>query len=65
MKRIKLIDFRRGKNDSCEDAAKKINISVAMYKSIEYGYKNPSFETLEKIKKAYPDINVEDIFFNI
>ena len=50
MKREKLKKFREEKHLTQENMAKILEITVAHYKSIEYGYRNPSFDLLKKMK---------------
>ena len=42
--------------------AGRLNITVAHYKAIEYGQRNPSFELLERIKDTFPKVNIDKIF---
>lgn len=62
MKREKLKNFRMKQHLTQEDMAKTLKITVAHYKAIEYGYRNPSFELLRKMKDIFPGLNVDRIF---
>ncbi len=62
MKREKLKAFREKQHLTQESMAKTLDITVIHYKSIEYGYRNPSFELLKKMKKIFPTLNVDKIF---
>ncbi len=64
MKREKLQEFRNNKNLTQEQMASKLNITVAHYKAIEYGQRNPSFELMERIKKIFPKANIDKIFLS-
>ena len=64
MKRENLKKFREKMNLTQEKMALTIGITVAHYKSIEYGYRNPSFELLKKIKEIFPKFNVDKIFLS-
>ena len=64
MKREKLKIFRERMNLTQEKMALTLGITVAHYKSIEYGYRNPSFELLRKIKDIFPKFNVDKIFLS-
>lgn len=64
MKREKLQEFRNNKNLTQEQMANKLNITVAHYKAIEYGQRNPSFELMERIKNVFPKANIDKIFLS-
>lgn len=62
MKREKLQEFRQSKKLTQEQMAKCLNITVAHYKAIEYGQRNPSFELMERIKENFPKASIDKIF---
>lgn len=62
MKREKLQEFRQSKHLTQEQMAGQLNITVAHYKAIEYGQRNPSFELLKRIKSTFPKANIDKIF---
>lgn len=62
MKREKLQEFRQSKHLTQEQMAGRLNITVAHYKAIEYGLRNPSFELLERIKNVFPKVSIDKIF---
>lgn len=64
MKRDKLKKFREKMNLTQEKMASVLGITVSHYKSIEYGYRNPSFELLKKMKDIFPKFNVDKIFLS-
>lgn len=64
MKRENLKKFREKMNLTQEKMALTLDITVAHYKSIEYGYRNPSFELLRKMKDVFPSFNVDKIFLS-
>lgn len=64
MAREKLIAFREKHKLTQKELAEKLNISFAMYQAIEYGYRNPSLDTLNKFKAAFPKMNITDIFLD-
>lgn len=64
MKREKLQSFRISKSLTQEQMANKLGITVAHYKALEYGYRNPSFELMEKIKNIFPKANIDKIFLS-
>ena len=62
MKREKLKVFREKQHLTQEKMAKTLDITVVHYKAIEYGYRNPSFDLLKKMKEIFPTMNVDKIF---
>ena len=62
MKRERLKEFREKQHLTQEGMAKTLDITVVHYKSIEYGYRNPSFELLKKMKTIFPKLNIDKIF---
>ena len=64
MKREKLQEFRNSKRLTQEQMANKLNITIAHYKAIEYGQRNPSFELMERIKNIFPKANIDKIFLS-
>lgn len=64
VKRIKLKKFREKRNLTQEKMAAMLGITAVHYKSIEYGYRNPSFGLLKRIKEIFSDFNVDKIFFS-
>ena len=64
MKRKKLKEFREKMNLTQEKMAQILGITVAHYKSIEYGYRTPSFELLKRIKDIFPRASIDKIFLS-
>lgn len=64
MKREKLQDFRNKNKLTQEQMANKLNVTVAHYKAIEYGQRNPSFELMERIKNIFPKASIDKIFLS-
>lgn len=64
MKREKLQDFRHKNKLTQEQMANKLNVTVAHYKAIEYGQRNPSFELMERIKNIFPKASIDKIFLS-
>lgn len=62
MKREKLQEFRYKNKLTQEQMAVKLNVTVAHYKAIEYGIRNPSFEFLERFKIKFPNASIDKIF---
>lgn len=64
MQNIKLLEFRKSKGLKKKEIAKEIGISPSYYYKVESGYQNPSYEFLVKFKKRFPEISVDQIFFD-
>lgn len=64
MKRDKLQVFRQKNKLTQEQMANKLNITVAHYKALEYGQRNPSFELMERLKNTFPKANIDKIFLS-
>lgn len=62
MKRGKLQFFRKSEHLTKEQMTSKLEITVAHYKSIECGQRNPSFELIERIKITFPKVNSGKFF---
>ena len=58
-----LIKFRCEQNKSIVEFAKSLGISHSSYYKIESGVRNPSYKFLCKFKSAYPNANIDNIFF--
>lgn len=57
-----LKDFRNSLNLTAQEFAKEIGISKSLYDKVETGARKPSREFLTKLKKKYPQFDV-NIFF--
>lgn len=57
--------FREQLGLTMEEQAKKLEMSVSMYEKIEYGYREPSKNFIEKFKTVYPYIDINIFFDNI
>lgn len=55
--------FRQTKNMKQNEFAKIIGVSPSYYYKVESGQRKPSYEFMRKIKKAYPEICVDEMFF--
>ena len=58
----KIKSFRQSKKLSQERLARIIDVTLATYSKIERG-KAPSRIFIEKTKKAFPEIDINDMFF--
>jgi DNA-binding XRE family transcriptional regulator len=54
--------MKNGKRMTQEKMAMTLDITVAHYKAIEYGQRNPSLQLMQKIKKLFPKFSVDYIF---
>ena len=64
MKRENLQNFRKENNLTQEQMARKLNVTVAHYKAVEYGIRNPSFEFMERLKIRFPKCSIDKIFYS-
>lgn len=54
--------FRINMNMSPQDFATSIGVSLSLYQKVEAGFRKPSRDFTEKLKKKYPQFDV-NIFF--
>lgn len=59
-----LVDFRNSKDLTQRQMANIVNTTLTLYSKIELGTRNPSYNFLRKFKIAFPDADVDNIFFN-
>lgn len=59
----KLKKFRLSKGLSQEAMARSMGITLSYYSQVERGAANFSRAFVEKLKHAYPEIDINDIFF--
>ncbi len=62
MKRERLKDFRKKQKLTQIEMSNILEISLIQYQYIELGYRNPSFEVLERFKKKFPKTSIDEIF---
>ena len=62
MKNVK--QFRLAKGLSMDNIARAIGVSLSFYEKVERGHAQPSRAFMQKIKKAYPEINIDEMFFS-
>lgn len=63
--RNKLIEFRKSLNFTQEEISNELGITLTYYSKIEQGRRNPSYNFLNKMKKTFPKISIDYIFFDI
>ena len=59
----KLREFRKEKGLSQEKMAKILNITLSMYEKVESGRTGASAAFMRRLKKAFPDANIDFLFF--
>lgn len=60
---MNLKNFRLSLKLNQKQMAEKIGVSASYYYKIEAGTQNPSYELMRKLKKRYPSISVDELFF--
>lgn len=60
----KLINFRNSLNKNTAEMAAIIGVSKSYYEKIEYEDRNPSYNFITKFKAAFPNADVDSIFFD-
>ncbi len=60
---MNLKEFRQSKGLSQEQFAIKIGVSYSMLVKVENGRAGASKNFMDKIKKVYPDISIDKVFF--
>ena len=61
---INLKAFRTSLNMSQREIAVKLGITKSAYWQIENGVINPSYKFLERLAKAFPNVNINKILFD-
>ena len=60
----KLAEFRKMLGLTQDKIASNINVSKSLYKKVEVGARKPSNSFISKIKKKYPQLDVNIFFIN-
>jgi len=60
----KLKEFRQNKKLSQEKMARKLDITFSYYSQVERGHVPFSREFILKMKRTFPEIDINDMFFN-
>ena len=58
----KINEFRKGKNLTIEEFAKMLGYSISAITKLIYGEREPSKNFFKKLKKSFPDVDI-NIFF--
>lgn len=61
---LQLKELRKEKKLTQPEMANSIGVSLSMYEKVERGYIKASRGFMEAIKKKYPNIDIDQIFFN-
>lgn len=60
----KLKQLRKAHNLTQEAMARRLGITLSMYEKVEGGRTGASAAFMKKVKAAFPDITIDDIFFD-
>lgn len=58
-----LKEFRKKKGFNQKQMAKEIGVSASYYCKVESNFQNPSYEFMVKLKKRFPDVIIDEVFF--
>lgn len=58
-----LVNFRNTKKMSQVQFARYIGVSTSFLSKVELGERQPSFGFMQKLKSAFNDVNIDEIFF--
>lgn len=58
----KLLEFRKNQNLSLSEMADTLGVSKSYYEKIEYGDRTPSYNFILKLKKRFPEIDIDNFF---
>ena len=58
-----LVNFRNTKKMSQVKFARYIGVSTSFLSKIELGDRKPSFNFMQKLKSAFDDADIDEIFF--
>ncbi len=59
-----LKQFRKEKELSQLAMARQMEITLSMYQKVESGRARPSYAFMERLKRAFPDANIDALFFS-
>lgn len=59
-----LVNFRNCLGLTQQEMAKYLGSTLSHYSKIELGIRNPSYNFLVKFKEKFPDVKIDEIFFN-
>lgn len=58
-----LVNFRNTKKMSQLQFARHIGVSLSFLSKVELGARQPSFSFMKKLKSAFNDVDIDEIFF--
>ena len=58
-----LVNFRNSKKMTQPQFARYIGVSVSFLSKIELGNRQPSLNFMKKLKAAFEDANIDELFF--
>lgn len=61
----RLREFRKSHNLTQEAMANVLGITVSMYEKVEGGRANASSAFMKRVKRAFPEVNIDNIFFAV
>ena len=59
-----LTEFKEMHHLSAYHLAEQLGVSRSYISNIENGKRNPSYAFVRKLKKRYPEINVDEMFYS-
>lgn len=59
----RLRQFRKSNGYKQKEMAMEIGVSFSYYCKVEKGYQNPSYDFLVKLKRRFPEVNIDEMFF--
>ncbi len=60
---LRLKNFRKEKGKTQESMARSLGITLSMYEKVENGKTGASAAFMKRLKKSYPDADINYIFF--
>jgi putative transcriptional regulator len=60
----KLREFREKTGLSQYNMARKMDVSMSFYEKVERGQQGVSGGFMQKLKRAFPEISIDEIFFS-
>ncbi len=58
-----LVNFRNSKKMSQVQFARHMGVTASFLSKVELGYRQPSFGFMQKLKVAFKDADINEIFF--
>jgi len=59
-----LREFRKSTGLSQDNMARNLRVSLSMYEKVERGHVYASRAFMQKLKRAFPSVNIDIMFFN-